>query len=122
MAGDIASLGARMVAISPQIEKYNRAMIKKHHLSFDILSDPANAVADQYGLVWEVGEDLQKVYTTLGIDLNRFNADGRWRLPMPARYVIDREAVIYSAEVSPDHNDRPEPEETVEFLRSMIKG
>jgi peroxiredoxin len=110
-----------MVAISPQVEKFSRAMVKKHRLTFDILGDPGNAVAKKYGLVWEVGADLREVYTKFGIDIDRFNGEERWRLPMPARYVIDTDSVIRLAEVNPDHTIRPEPAETVEFLRNMAK-
>ncbi|MBW2239791.1 MAG: AhpC/TSA family protein, partial [Deltaproteobacteria bacterium] len=42
-------------------------------------------------------------------------------LPMPARYVIDQNSVVRSADVNPDYTVRPEPDETVEFLRKMIK-
>ena len=111
-----------MIAITPQIEKYSRAMVKKHSLTFDVLKDPGNAVAEKYGLVWQVREDLRKVYTTFGIDIDRFNGEESWRLPMPARYVIDTDSVIRSADVNPDHTIRPEPAETVEFLRNMTKG
>ncbi len=60
------------------------------------------------------------MYTSFGIDLERFNSDGIWRLPMPARYVISQDAVIRSTDVNPDYTIRPEPDETVEFLRKMM--
>ena len=107
------------MAISPQVEKYNRGFIKKHNLTFDILSDPGNKLAEKFGLIWDFPDDLRQVYTAFGIDLERFNSDGRWRLPMPARYVVSQDSVIRSADVSPDHTIRPEPDETVEFLRNM---
>ena len=109
------------MAVSPQIEKFNRKFIQEHRLAFDILSDPGNEVAKTFGLVHDLPDDLRKVYLSFGIDLEKFNGDGLWRLPMPARYVIDRNSVVRSADVNPDYTVRPEPEETVEFLRKMIK-
>ncbi len=120
MVGTITDLGATLVAVSPQMETYNREFIQKHRLTFDILSDPGNQVANTFGLVHELPEDLRKVYRAFGIDLEKFNADGLWRLPMPARYVVDRDSVVRSADVNPDYTVRPEPDETVAFLRKMI--
>jgi peroxiredoxin len=120
VVGTITDLGATLVAVSPQMETFNREFIQKHRLTFDILSDPGNQVANTFGLVHELPEDLCKVYRAFGIDLERFNADGLWRLPMPARYVVDRDSVVRSADVNPDYTVRPEPDETVEFLRKLI--
>jgi len=120
VVGPITDLGATLVAVSPQKETFNRGFIQKHRLTFDILSDPGNQVANTFGLVHELPEDLRKVYRAFGIDLEKFNADGLWHLPMPARYVVDRDSVVRSADVNPDYTVRPEPDETVKFLREMI--
>ena len=82
-------------------------MIDKYGIRFDILSDPGSELAAQFGLVYDLPEDLRKVYMGFGIDLERFNADNTWRLPMPARYVIDSNSVIRWSNVSPDHTVRP---------------
>jgi peroxiredoxin len=105
--------------VSPQVAKFNRGIIKKHRLTFDILSDPGNELGNKFGLTWDLPDDLRKVYESFNIDLERFNADGIWRLCMPSRYVIDQDSVIRWYEVNPDHRVRPEPSETVEFLRKM---
>ena len=106
--------------MTPQTEKFSRHVIDKHHLTFDILGDPGSELAQKFGLVYDVPEDLQKVYTGFGIDLQRFNADGTWRLPMPARYVIDASSTIRWSNVSPDYTVRPEPAETIAFIREML--
>ncbi|MBW1725792.1 MAG: redoxin domain-containing protein, partial [Deltaproteobacteria bacterium] len=77
-AGSITDLGATLVAVSPQIETFNREFIQKHRLTFDILSDPGNEVAKTFGLVHELPDDLRKVYRSFGIDLEKSNADGLW--------------------------------------------
>ena len=38
---------------------------------------------------------------------------------MPARFVVDSDRVIRYAESDPDYMVRPEPEETLEFLRGL---
>jgi peroxiredoxin len=42
---EIKALGATLIAISPQLERYSRDVIAQHKLSFDLLSDKGE-VAD----------------------------------------------------------------------------
>lgn len=84
-----------------------------------MLRDHGNTVADQYGLVFTLPEDLQAIYTKFGIDLPKGNGDGTWRLPVPARFVIDRTGIIRAADADPDYTRRPEPSKTVEDLKAL---
>jgi peroxiredoxin len=108
------------VAVTPQIHKFTRQIIDKHQLTFEILSDPGNELAGKFGLIYDVPEALREVYLAFGIDLQKFNADGTWHLPMPARYVIDGSSVIRWSNVSPDYTVRPDPAETIAFIREMV--
>lgn len=108
-----------MVAISPQDKRYDRALIEKHTLGFPLLHDPGNKVASEYGLAWTLPEDMRQVYLQFGLDLPRYNGDDSWTLPMPGRFVVDREGTIRSAEVHPDYTTRPEPTETMEVLKRL---
>ena len=56
---------------------------------------------------------------TFGIDLPRYNGDDSWTLPLAARFIIDRESVIRYAETDADYTLRPEPEHTLEALKSI---
>jgi peroxiredoxin len=108
-----------MVAISPQDKRYDRALIEKHKLEFTLLHDPGNKVAEEFGLVWTLPEDMRQVYLQFGIDIPRYNGDDSWTLPMPGRFVVNREGAIHSVEVHPDYTTRPEPAETVEILKGL---
>jgi peroxiredoxin len=85
-----------------------------------ILSDPGNQTAETYGLVHTIPEDLKKVYLQFGIDLPKYNDDDSWRLPMPARYIIDQGQVVRYAEVNPDYTVRPDPSHTIDVLKEII--
>jgi peroxiredoxin len=113
-------MGAEMVAISPQDKRYDRALIEKHSLGFPLLHDPGNRVAGEFGVVWTLPEDMRQVYLEFGLDIPRYNGDESWRLPMPARFVVDQAGIIRSVEVHPDYTTRPEPAETVEVLRRFL--
>lgn len=119
---EIQSLGATLVAVSPQLPEYSAALKEQLHLSFDALSDTGNQVARRFGIVFRLPEDLARVYTKFGMDLSKFNGDASRELPMAARYVIDRDRIIRAADVNFDYTFRPEPRETIEILRSLRGG
>jgi peroxiredoxin len=105
--------------ISPQVARTRRETEEARPLSYEALRDFGNRVAEQYGLVFTLPEALQQIYATFGIDLAAGNGDGTWRLPIPARFVIDREGVIRAVDADPDYTRRPEPAHTVEVLRRL---
>ena len=103
------SLSVSFVAISPQIEKYSKQIVKKLELTFPVLSDSRNKIAEQFGLVFTLPTDLQQVYKGLGIDLERFNGNSSWTLPMSGQFILDQQGIVINAEVHPDYTVRPEP-------------
>jgi peroxiredoxin len=105
--------------ISPQIEEHNRSLIQEKNLSFELVSDPGNRVAKKFGLVFQVPDDLKQLYLKFGINLESSNNDDSWTLPIPARYIVDRDAVIRYAEADPDYTVRPDPQHTIEALKAL---
>jgi peroxiredoxin len=107
--------------ISPQLEKYSKQVAKKHNLTFNVLCDQGNQVASQFGLTISLSGDLRTLYTNFGIDLERFNGDDSWTLPMPGRFILDQQGTIISADVNPDYTIRPEPEDIIEILKNATR-
>jgi peroxiredoxin len=105
--------------ISPQIEEHNRSLIQDKNLSFELVSDPGNQIAKKFGLVYQLPEDLKQLYLKFGINLESANNDDSWTLPIPARYIVDRDAIIRYAEADPDYTVRPDPQDTIEALKSL---
>lgn len=115
----ITSRGARLVAVSPQIPDESLTLAEKHELAFDVVSDIGCDTAKQYGLAFDLPDDLAAVYDKLGFDLQRVN-DGHPRtLPLPATYVIDRDGVIRWAFVDTDYSARAEPADIIAALDAM---
>ncbi len=54
--------------------------------------------------------------------MREVHSENAFRLPMPARYIVDQQSVIRSADVNPDYTVRPEPDETVSTLDEVTKG
>ena len=109
VTADIEALGASLVVVSPQLEKYSKQVAKKLGLTFSVLSDRGNRVAAAFGLAFSLPDNLRDVYRSFGIDLERFNGDDAWTLPMPGRYIVDQPGNIVDANVHPDYTVRPEP-------------
>jgi len=118
---EVRSLGARILALTPELERYTRALHKKLNLKFDILTDLHLKTAEQFRLVFVLPDYLREVYKSFGSTLDRFNDEPEYRLPVPARYVIDKEGVIRAADVNADYTIRPEPSESVRQLRALSK-
>ena len=121
-AAEIRATGATLVAITPQTAANSRKLIAAHGISFPILSDPGNTVADQYGLRHRLPTYLIDVYRQLGVDLAVINGDDSWTLPIPGRFVIDRGGQIRYAEAHPDYTQRPEPEDLLPVLRDLQRA
>jgi peroxiredoxin len=107
------------VVISPQREIYQAQVVKKHNLTFEVLRDEGNRVAEQFGLRFQLPDDLKEVYRSFEIDLERYNGDDSWALPLPGRFIIDAEGTIRAVDVDPDYTVRPEPTGIMEIIRSL---
>ena len=111
------TLGASLVAVSPQTAVNSRKSMRQNTLGFPILSDTHNDVAAAFGLRFELPDYLIDLYKGLKNDLPAFNGDPSWTLPMPGRFVIGQDGTIFYAEVNPDYTRRPEPEDMLPALR-----
>ena len=119
---DLQRLGATLVAITPELEKYARSIHRRLNLGFDILTDQGQQIASQFSLVFTLPDYLSKLYMQFGTKLDEVNGESAFRLPMPARYVVDQQGIVRSAHVSPDYTIRPDPSETVSALEQLAKS
>lgn len=116
---EVRALGAEIVVLTPELERYTRALHRKLNLAFDILTDLHLKTAEEFRLVFTLPDYLRDLYKSFGSTLDRFNDEPEYRLPIPARYVIDRQAIIRAASANADYTVRPEPAETLRQLRTL---
>jgi peroxiredoxin len=116
---EVRPVGGRIVALTPELERYTRNVHKKLSLTFDILTDLHLKTAEQFQLVFVLPDYLRDLYKSFGNALDRFHDEPEYRLPLPARYVIDKKGIIRAADVNADYTIRPEPSETVKVLRAL---
>ena len=120
---EIHDLGASLLAISPQSPDHGASLTETLALGFDVLSDVDRSVSADYGLLFTVAGDLREVYENLfGLDIAEQNADGTWRLPIPATFVLDGRGVVRASHVSVDYRTRMEPAAVVAALDGLVGG
>ncbi len=115
----IKAFGAYIVAISPESPEETASTGEKNTLTFDVLSDAGNRVAKQFGIVFQLPEDLRPIYVSFGIDLPKANHDNSYELPIPATFIIGTDGKIRKAFVEADYTKRLDPEEILEVLEGM---
>jgi peroxiredoxin len=105
--------GGLLVAISPQLERQSDFMVGQHQLPFPALTDRGCAIAEKFGLAYDVPGYQRDYYLSILVNLPFVNGDASWRLPLPATYVVARDGRIVFAEAHADFRVRPEPEEAL---------
>ncbi|WP_130345415.1 peroxiredoxin-like family protein [Herbihabitans rhizosphaerae] len=112
----IRERGAHLVAVSPQVPDESLSLTEKHELDFDVLTDIGSDTAKQYGIAFDLSDELGALYDRLGFDLQHVNAGHARTLPLPATYVIDTHGVIRWAFVDTDYTVRAEPADILAAL------
>ncbi len=118
----IEAKGASLVALSMQNAPNSRRSARENGLGFPILVDKLGTVADAFGLRFKLSVAVVKIYRdVLKNDLEAYNDDRSWTLPMPARFVVGQDGVIAYAEVNPDFTRRPDPSELFPVLDQLAR-
>ncbi|MGB8541276.1 MAG: peroxiredoxin-like family protein [Candidatus Acidiferrales bacterium] len=114
-------LGATLIAISPETPDHGIVAAEKNKLTFPVLSDFGNKVARQFGIVFQVGQELKGFSKNVfKNDIALRNGEDSYELPVPATYVIDTSGVIRFAHVDVDYmTGRAEPEEVISTLKAI---
>jgi peroxiredoxin len=116
----LQQLGAQLVAISPQLPDNSLSTQEKNELAFPVLSDVGNKVARQFGIVFELSDQLLELYRQFGHALEEVNGRcGKRELPVPATFLADQKGIIRLAHVDVDYTRRMDPDEVIETLKSF---
>ena len=98
-------------------------MAEKHDIPIDVVSDATSEVLKKYRLWFAVPAEIKELYRDkFGINLEKYNGEGRWELPVPATYVLDVQGVVRAGVADPDHTVRVDIEEILATLGSIREG
>jgi len=112
--------GARLVAVTPQKPDKSREQVEKDGYPFEVLSDLGDRVIKAYNLYYEVPAQVREIYKQrISLDLAEYNGAGRYLLPVPATFVIDRRGIIQAAFADLDYRKRVEPVAILAALEAL---
>jgi peroxiredoxin len=119
---EIRSLGATLLAVSPERPERSRPFAETEALEVPVLWDSGNAVAQAFRLVHRIDAKIVAYQLGNGNDVAAFNGAKIPEVPLPATYVVDGNGVIRLAFVDADYTRRVEPDRILESLRQMQSG
>jgi len=112
-------LGAQLVTITPQKPELSATQVKKSGYPFKVLSDLDNSAMKAYRLFYKMDDDLVKLYVKLGLDVAKFNGPGRYVLPVPGSFVIDKTGIVRARHATTDYTQRMEPAAIIKALEGL---
>ena len=115
---EVASLGAQIVAISPETSAWAAQLKTYAKAPFHILSDLDGGYALELNLLFWVGDEAQRALAGAGVDLVQFHGNDTWMLPIPATFVVGADGVVLARFVDPDYRRRMEVEDLLDALRA----
>lgn len=115
----VKAQGAQLIAISPQTPDNSLSTREKNELAFEVLSDSSLQAAEGFGIAFVMPQELVDLYSSVGHDLPKTNGNGRWALPVPATYVIDRDGIIQYANIDADYRNRAEPADVLATVNRL---
>jgi peroxiredoxin len=115
------ALGASLIAITPEKPDHSIVATEKNKLTFPILSDFSNQVAHQFGIVFQLGQDLKDFsLNVFKNDIAVRNGESSYELPVPATFVLDTAGIIRFAHVDANYmTGRAEPDALLAALKGL---
>lgn len=114
---------ATLVGISPSLVSIKTLTKDPDEISYAVLSDVGNKVANMYGLSYKMSNELVSIFEGFGMDLEdelgTTNDEGH-NLSIPATFVVNQEMEIVFGFTDSDHTKRAEPSEIVACLMTLV--
>ncbi|MEU7144736.1 peroxiredoxin-like family protein [Nocardia sp. NPDC046473] len=115
----LGEFGARLVAISPQSPDQSLSTAEKAELDFTVLSDPGSRLAHRLGIAFQQTDEVLAAQRTLGLHLDRVNAEASVHLPRPTVLIVDQNHIVRFVDVHPDYTTRTEVADIVTALDNL---
>jgi peroxiredoxin len=116
---EIKRNGGQLLTVTPQKPDKSAAQIKKAGYPFPVLSDLDSSVMKAYNLYFEMDPQLVSVYNKLKLDIAEYNGEGRYVLPVPGTFIIDKNGIIRAQHATTDYKERMEPADIISELKKL---
>jgi len=108
--------GARIVAITPELQKHTLELKAETGAQFPILSDMDNGYALSLNLAVWVDDGMAAMIDAAGWNIPTYNGADSWLLPVPATFVVGSDGIITGRDIDPDYRRRMDIEALVEAV------
>jgi peroxiredoxin len=122
IAADAEALGGQIIVVVPDRQSFAAKLRGETAAAFPILTDIDNGYALSLGLVFWVGEEMQRLMLARGADPGESQGNDSWLLPVPATFVVGCDGIIKARHVDPDYRTRMEIDAVLEALRRTARG
>lgn len=116
---EVSAAGGQIIAITPELQQFNRELQADAGASFPVLSDIDNAYALELNLVIQIPDDKRRAMTAAGWDIANYVNDDSWMLPIPATFVVGRDGMVKARFVDPDYRRRMDIDDILAALRNV---
>jgi peroxiredoxin len=112
----IIAKGATLIAVSPEKMESVNETVAKTKAEYSVLHDEQLKIMKAYDVEYEVPGNTLERYRNSGIKIEENNgANGKF-LPIPATYIINKDATIKYRFFNPDYKKRPSVKEILDNL------
>lgn len=111
---------ATLVALTPELPDNSLDTKEKNNLEFEVLSDVNSVVGKQYGIIYKLTKEVAAYYKK-GVNLEKYNGEDSYTLPLAATYVINTDGIVTYAFLDADYRNRAEPTSIIEALDKLKK-
>jgi peroxiredoxin len=108
---------AQLIAISPETPENWTQTIEKNQLTYPVLSDEWNILSEALRLKFKLPQNIVDLYNSFGLDIQKFNGDTKFELPLPWTYIIGTDGIIIFADAQTDYTKRTEISDLLEALK-----
>jgi len=115
---EIKALGAQVVAISPETRRYANELRDYAKAPFPILTDMDGGYALEANLLFWVGEEKRDAMKAGGFDIEPYQGNQTWMLPIPATFIVGQDGMVRSRFIDPDYRHRMEIDDLLAALRT----
>jgi peroxiredoxin len=112
----IQEKGATLIAVSPEKPENISKTIEKTKAGYSVLYDEGMKIMKGYDVDFEVPENTITRYKNAGLDIEANNGPNGKYLPVPAVYIIDKEANVTYRFFDTDYKKRPSVKEILANL------
>ena len=120
IAPEVESLGAQIVAISPEKGRYGAELKSYAKAPFPVVADINNGYALELNLLFWVGDEKRKAMEAGGFDIVPYQGNETWMLPIPATFIVGRDGVVKARYIDPDYRQRVDLDELLAALKSAL--